>query len=85
MDAAGRIAHALLDLAADSQAITHPDGMLVRVTREELGRLVNCTRQMAGHVLFDLERQGLIEVHGKSIVVRGVSHTVKPAKELITP
>src|SRR5216684_2004489 len=69
VDVAGRIARALLDLAADSEAITHPDGMLVRITREELGRLVNCSRQMAGHVLFDLERQGLIEVHGKSIVV----------------
>jgi CRP/FNR family cyclic AMP-dependent transcriptional regulator len=72
VDVAGRIARALLDLAADSQAITHPEGMLVRITREELGRLVNCSRQMAGQALFNLERQGLVEVHGKNIVVRGV-------------
>lgn len=69
VDVAGRIARALLDLAADSQAITHPQGMLVRITREELARLVSCSRQVVGYVLFDLERQGLIEVHGKSIVV----------------
>lgn len=72
VDVSGRIARALLDLAADSQAMTHPDGMLVRVTREELGRLVNCSRQVAGQVLHDLAAQGLIEAHGKSIVVRGV-------------
>jgi len=71
LDVTGRIARALLDLAADSQAITHPDGMLVRITREELGRLVNCSREVAGKVLRDLETQGLIEVEGKSIVVIG--------------
>jgi CRP/FNR family cyclic AMP-dependent transcriptional regulator len=81
VDVAGRIARALLDLAADSQAITHPDGMLVRITREELGKLVNCSRQMAGQVLFDLERHGLIEVHGKSIIVRATI----PAKNPLTP
>jgi CRP/FNR family cyclic AMP-dependent transcriptional regulator len=59
----------LLDLARDSEAMTHPDGMLVRITREELGRLVNCSREMAGRVLQNLEAQGLIQVEGKSIVV----------------
>ena len=71
VDVAGRIARALLDLTSDSQAIAHPEGVLVRITREELGRLVNCSRQTASEVLSDLERQGLIEVQGKSIVVRG--------------
>jgi len=69
LDVTGRIARVLLDLAKDSQAITHPDGMLIRITREELGRLVNCSREMAGRVLHDLEQQGLIAVDGKSIVV----------------
>jgi CRP/FNR family cyclic AMP-dependent transcriptional regulator len=69
LDVTGRIARALLDLARDSEAITHPDGMLVRITREELGRLVNCSREMAGRVLQNLEGQGLIQVEGKSIVV----------------
>jgi CRP/FNR family transcriptional regulator, cyclic AMP receptor protein len=69
LDVTGRIARALLDLAGDSQAITHPDGMLVRITREELGRLVNCSREIAGKVLRDLEQQGLIQVEGKSIVI----------------
>jgi len=48
LDVTGRIARTLLDLACDSQVITHPDGMLIRITREELSRIVNCSREMAG-------------------------------------
>ncbi len=75
LDVTGRVARTLLDLARDSQAITHPDGMLVRITREELGRLVNCSSKMTGKVLRNLEEQGLIQAHGKSIVVIGGSTT----------
>jgi CRP/FNR family cyclic AMP-dependent transcriptional regulator len=71
VDVAGRIARALLQLVHDSQAITHPDGMLVRITREELSRLVNCSSKMTGRVVRNLEEQGLIQVHGKSILVIG--------------
>lgn len=71
LDVTGRIARTLLELANDSQAITHPDGMMIRITREELGRLVNCSREVAGKVLQDLEKQGLIQVSGKSIVIHG--------------
>lgn len=72
LDVTGRIARALLDLTRDSQAITHPDGMLIRMTREELGRLVSCSREMAGKVLHYLEEQGLVQVSGKNIVVRHI-------------
>jgi CRP/FNR family cyclic AMP-dependent transcriptional regulator len=71
LDVTGRIARTLLELAHDSQAITHPDGMLIRITREELSRIVNCSREVAGRVLHDLEQQGLIQVEGKSVVVHG--------------
>jgi len=73
LDVTGRIARTLLDLTHDSQAIAHPDGTLVRMTREELGRLVSCSSKMAGRVLLNLEEQGLVQVHGKSIVVTGVA------------
>lgn len=69
LDVTGRVARALLDLAKDSEAITHPDGMLIRITRDELGKIVSCTREMAGKVLKDLESRGLVQVDGKSIVV----------------
>lgn len=71
LDVTGRIARALLNLTKDSEAMTHPDGWLVRITREEISRLVSCSREMAGKVLKDLEGQGLIHAEGKSIIVYG--------------
>jgi len=74
LDVTGRIARTLLDLTRDSQAVAHPDGFTVRVTRVELGRMVNCSPQMVVRVLHNLEEQGLIQVQGRSIVVRIFSH-----------
>lgn len=69
LDVSGRIAHALLDLAAQPDALTHPDGMQIRITRQEIGRIVGCSREVAGRVLKALEAQKLIRVRGKTIVV----------------
>lgn len=71
MDVAGRIARTLLDLAKEPDAITHPDGMQIKITRQEIGRIVGCSREMAGRVLKELEDQGLITANGKAIVVVG--------------
>jgi CRP/FNR family cyclic AMP-dependent transcriptional regulator len=70
-DVAGRIASALLNLCQQPDALTHPDGMQLRITRQELSRLVGCSREMVGRVLKDLEAQNLIEVKGRTIVVYG--------------
>lgn len=70
-DVKGRVARTLLDLCKEPDAITHPDGMLVKVTRQELGRIVGCSREMVGRVLKDLEEDHLISVSGKSMVVFG--------------
>jgi CRP/FNR family cyclic AMP-dependent transcriptional regulator len=45
--------------------------MMVKVTRQELGRIVGCSREMVGRVLKDLEEDHLISVSGKSMVVFG--------------
>jgi len=71
-DVAGRIARALLDLCKEPDAMTHPDGMQIRVTRQELGRIVGCSREMVGRVLKSLEEQHLLSLSGKTIVVFGV-------------
>lgn len=71
MDVEGRIARALLDLCKQPDAITHPDGMQLHITRQEIGRLVGCSREMAGRVLKELEDKKLISAHGKTIVVFG--------------
>ncbi len=71
LDVTGRIASILLELSKQPDAMTHPDGMQIKITRQEIGRIINCSREMAGRVLKDLEDQGLIEVKGKTIVVYG--------------
>lgn len=71
MDVTGRIARTLLDLCKEPDAMTHPDGMQIRITRQELGRIVGCSREMVGRVLKTLEMQNLITVKGKTIVVFG--------------
>ena len=71
LDVTGRIARTLLDLAKSPEAITHPDGMQIKITRQELGRIVGCSREMAGRVLKTLEEQDLITAKGKTIVIFG--------------
>lgn len=70
-DVSGRVARTLLELCQQPDALTHPDGMQIRVTRQELSRFVGCSREMVGRVLKSLEEQHLISVSGKTIVVFG--------------
>ena len=72
LDATGRIASALLNLSKDPSAITHPDGMQIKITRQELGKISNCSREMVNRILKNMQSQGLIEVSGKTIVVYGM-------------
>ncbi len=51
--------------------MTHPDGMQIKITRQELGKIVGCSREMAGRVLKTLEENGLVSVAGKTMVVYG--------------
>ncbi|NQX89769.1 MAG: cAMP-activated global transcriptional regulator CRP [Halioglobus sp.] len=71
VDVSGRIAHTLLDLCKQPDAMTHPDGMQIKITRQELGKIVGCSREMAGRVLKNLEQDGLVSVSGKTMVVFG--------------
>ena len=71
MDVSGRVARTLLDLCQQPDAMTHPDGMQIRITRQEIGKIVGCSREMVGRVLKSMEEQELISVKGKTIVVFG--------------
>ena len=70
-DVQGRVARTLLDLCKEPDAMTHPDGMQIKITRQELGRIVGCSREMVGRVLKSLEENHLITASGKTIVVFG--------------
>ena len=71
LDVTGRVASTLLDLAKQPDAMTHPEGMQIRITRQEIAKIVGCSREMAGRVLKELQQQSLISAHGKTIVVYG--------------
>ena len=70
-DVTGRVARCLLELCKQPDAMTHPDGMQIKITRQEIGRIVGCSREMVGRVLKDLEEQNLVNVKGKAMVVFG--------------
>ena len=69
LDVAGRIARTLLDLCKDPHSMTHPEGMQIKISRQEIAKIVGCSREMAGRVLKDLEEQGNLIVKGHTIVV----------------
>src|SRR5579871_3998880 len=77
VDVTGRVAHAIMDLCGEPDAMTHPQGMQIKVSRQELSRLVGCSREMAGRVLKVLEEQGLLKATGKTIVVFNARPKVK--------
>jgi preprotein translocase subunit SecA len=66
-----RVAKTLIDLIDEPDAMTHPKGKQIRISRQEISRIVGCSREMVGRVLKQLEEQGMIEVSGKTIVVVG--------------
>jgi CRP/FNR family cyclic AMP-dependent transcriptional regulator len=45
--------------------------MQLHISRQEIGRLVGCSREMAGRILKELENKKLLTAHGKTIVVFG--------------
>jgi len=75
LDVKQRVAVTLLDLAHMPDAITHPDGMQIRITRQEIARIVGCSREMVGRVLKELQEpdQGEPQIHakGKTMVIYG--------------
>ncbi len=51
--------------------MTHPGGIQIKITRQEIGSIVGCSREMVGRVLKTLEDQGPVSVKGKTMVVFG--------------
>lgn len=75
LDVKGRIAHTLLELSQEPDAMTHPEGMQIKTTRQDLAKMVGCSREMAGRVLKELEDDELISAHGKTVVIYGPRKT----------
>ena len=71
MDVTSRIARTLVDLCNEPEAMSHPKGTQIRISRQEISRIVGCSREMAGRVLKQLQVEGKLWARGKTIVVFG--------------
>lgn len=71
LDVTDRIIRTLHDLAREPEAMSHPDGTQLRVSRQEIARLVGCSREMAGRVLKKLQAEGQLHARGKTVVLFG--------------
>jgi CRP/FNR family cyclic AMP-dependent transcriptional regulator len=84
LDVAGRLAHALLELCQQPDAMPNPRGTMVKCSRQELARIIGCSREMAGRVLKKLEEDGMLQAQGRSILVLGVQHIAKESPRIMT-
>lgn len=75
LDVAGRLTHTLLDLSKKPDAVPHPSGIVVRISRQELARHVGCSREMAGRVLKKLTNDGFVNSQGRNILIYGNGQT----------
>lgn len=69
MDVQGRISRTLLELCNEPDATPLPDGIQIKITREELSRLVGCSRELAGKTLKAFEERGMIITKGRNIII----------------
>ena len=69
MDVSGRIARTLTELCTEPDAKTHPDGMQLHISRQEIARIVGCKRETVGRVLKSMQEKGLVAAKGMDIVV----------------
>lgn len=70
VDVSGRVARTLIQLSQEPDAISHPDGRQIRITRQELARIVGCSREMVGRVMKNLEEEGMLTARGKTMVIK---------------
>ena len=71
LDVSDRIERTLHDLSREPEAMSHPQGTQLKVSRQELARLVGCSREMAGRVLKKLQIDGKLHARGKTVVLYG--------------
>lgn len=69
MDVHGRIARTLSELCSQPDAKTHPKGMQLHISRQEIARIVGCKRETVGRVLKSMQEDNLVEARGMDIVV----------------
>ncbi|MEI4220125.1 MAG: cAMP-activated global transcriptional regulator CRP [Candidatus Dasytiphilus stammeri] len=71
LDVTARISQTLLKLAKQPDAITHPYGIKIQITRQEISQIVGCSRETVGRIFQLLQNKHLISSRGKEIIIYG--------------
>ena len=69
LQAKDRIWTVVAELAEQAVGPKDPEGVPLRVRREDLGKLAACSREAAGLALQELESEGRLKLRGQAIVV----------------
>ncbi|MDU6453251.1 MAG: cAMP-activated global transcriptional regulator CRP, partial [Enterobacter hormaechei] len=85
LDVTGRIAQTLLNLAKQPDAMTHPDGMQIKITRQEIGQIVGCSRETVGRILKMLEFLSLLLMWRRLIYHPEVNYALRQTLVLCLP
>lgn len=64
-----RIYQIICYLSQQQNAITHPQGMQIRITRQDIGLTIGCSRETVGRSMKILEEKNLISSRGKTIIL----------------
>lgn len=70
LQARDRVWQVVAELSEHTGAEKDPDGIPLRVRRQDLGQLAGCSREAAGLALQEFEREGRVRLRGQTIVVR---------------
>ncbi len=81
MDVSGRVAGALINLCQQPDAHPMVDSTIIRSTRQEIAKLIGCSREMVGRVLKQFDEANYISLRGKKILVyKGCLQLIKSGK-----
>ncbi|WP_293373402.1 cyclic nucleotide-binding domain-containing protein [Nevskia sp.] len=69
LHAAERVWRALSGLVADGGGKKNAKGVAIRITRQDLGKLAGCSRELAGMVVRDLEIAGRLQAQGQTLIL----------------
>lgn len=73
LQAKDRIWLVVSELAEKTRGPKDPEGVPLRVRREDLGKLAACSREAAGLALQELETEGRLKLRGQTIIVMPAS------------
>ena len=68
-DVIHRVWDLLVELSKKDNAVTHPRGRQIRISRKEIGQMIGCSREMAGKAVAELSDSERISSSGKTLVI----------------